>query len=254
MIDLHSHVLPGLDDGAASLEESLGIARAAAADGTVALAGTPHVREVDYPTAPEAMEHALGAVRAAVAADGIEIAILGGGELALDRLGALSNDDLRRFGLGGSARYVLLEMPYLDWPLELRDRAFELQLRGFTPVLAHPERNPAVQEQPALLAELVQAGVLVQLTAASVDGRGGRRAQKTASVLLDAGLAHLIASDAHAPSVREVGLSSAVAALGDPALATWLTTDVPAAIVAGEPAPARVAAAASRRRWWRRRG
>ena len=250
MIDLHSHVLPGLDDGAASLEESLGIARAAAADGTTALAGTPHVRALDYPTTPAAMEAALQAVREAVAAEGIAIEILGGGEVALDRLGALADDDLRRFGLGGSGSHVLVEMPYLDWPLELRDRVFELQLRGITPVLAHPERNPAVQEQPALLADLVQAGALVQLTAASIDGRGGRRAQKTASALLDAGLAHLIASDAHAPSVRAVGLSEAAQAIGDRSLASWLTVDVPAAIVAGKPPPARAASPGRRRRWW----
>ena len=246
MIDLHSHVLPGLDDGARSLEEAVAICDAAAADGTEVLAATPHVRE-DYPTTADEMEEALARVRDAV---GDEIRLVPGGELALDEL-ARPAEELRRFALGGSPRYLLVEMPYVGWPLDLADRLFRLQAAaGLMPVLAHPERNRDVQARPALLEPLVAAGVVVQLTAASVDGRLDRRARACAETLLELGLAHLIASDAHAPTLRAVGLSSSAQAVGDAALARWLTVDVPGAILDGGELPERPA---RRRRGWLRR-
>ena len=238
MIDLHSHVLPGLDDGVRDLDAALALARAAAADGIAAIAATPHVRD-DYPTTPAAMGSALAAVREAVAAAGLTVQILPGGELALDRLDALSDDDLRAFGLGGNAAVLLLEFPYSGWPLDLGDRVFRLRTAGFRAVLAHPERNASVQSSPDRLAPLVAAGALVQITAASVDGRLGRGPQRTSRALLDLGLAHLIASDAHAPELRAVGLSAAARAVGSAPLGRWLTHDVPAAIVAGGRIPER---------------
>jgi protein-tyrosine phosphatase len=109
--------------------------------------------------------------------------------------------------------------------------------RGIVPLLAHPERNASVQDRPDVLEPLVAAGALVQVTAASVDGRLGAAPQVAAQALIDRGLVHVLASDAHAPQVRATGLAGAVAALGDPALARRLTVDVPAAVVAGEPLP-----------------
>lgn len=176
MIDLHSHVLPGIDDGAGTIEESLEIARAAVADGISVLAATPHVRE-DYPTAAATMERLLVDVQAAVAAAGIHLQVVGGGELSLELASALPLDELCRFGLAGNARYLLVETPYHGWPLELEQRLFELRTQGFVPVLAHPERNRDVQERPERLEQLVAAGTLVQVTAASLDGRLGRQAR-----------------------------------------------------------------------------
>ena len=106
-------------------------------------------------------------------------------------------------------------------------------------MLAHPERNTEVQEAPERLRPLVDAGVLVQLTAASVDGRLGRRTQACALSLLETGTAHLIASDAHRPTIRRVGLGAALEAVGDAELGHWLVEGVPAALVAGEPLPPR---------------
>ena len=246
MIDLHSHVLPGLDDGAASLEEGLAILRAAAADGIVRIAATPHVR-ADYPTAPEAMERGVRELNAAARAAGVPVEVLPGGELDLAFAAGLDDGALARFGLGGNPSLLLLECPYHGWPLDLRDFVFRLEVRGFAAVLAHPERNPDVQGDPELLRPLVEAGVLVQITAASLDGRLGPRPLRASRTLLDAGLVHLLASDAHAPQVREVGLTAAAAAAGDEALARWLTQDVPAALVAGAALPARPARRTRRR-------
>ncbi len=115
MIDLHSHILPGLDDGAVDLADALEIARAAAADGITAIAATPHVRE-DYPTTADAMESGVRYLRAALEREGIGIELLPGGEVSLEQLDRLSHDELRRFGLAGNPSFLLIETPYWDFP------------------------------------------------------------------------------------------------------------------------------------------
>lgn len=227
-----------MDDGAADLGAALDLARLAAADGIRVLAATPHVRD-DYPTSAAQMERGLADVRAAVEAAGIELQLLPGGELALEQAARLEPADLRRFGLGGSDRWLLIEFPYEGWPLGLQRLGQALAGDGFRVVLGHPERNAEVQGRPSRLHEFAEAGMLVQLTAASVDGRLGRRAQAASRTLLELGLAHLIASDAHAPSVRAIGLSAAAQAVRDPELARWLTEGVPGAIIDDSELPQR---------------
>lgn len=252
MIDLHSHVLPGIDDGAADMPASLEILRAAVADGVTKIAATPHVR-TDYPTTPATMELLVHEVNAAARAAGIAVEVLPGGELAIAMLDALEDSDLRRFGLGGNPRLLLVECPYVGWPIDLRDRVFRLATRGYTVVLAHPERNPEIQRQPERLRPLTQAGVVIQITAASVDGRLGKQPESCARALLDGHMAHVVASDAHAAAVRAVGMTSAAEAIGDDALARWLLNEVPAALVAGTPVPPRPASRRRRRLALRRR-
>src|SRR5207302_2562911 len=182
---------PGVDDGPATIEESLEIARRAAADGVRVIAATPHVRD-DYPTQPGTMERLLAELRAAIQAEGIPVDVRPGGEIAIDWLDRLSDDDLVRFGLGGSPHYVLLEFPYAGWPLSLHEWVFRLVTREITPVIAHPERNADVQHDPDELRPLVDAGALVQVTAASLDGRIGRSSRAAAFTLIERGLAHLL--------------------------------------------------------------
>ena len=250
MIDLHSHILPGLDDGARTAEESVDIARAALEDGITAISATPHVRE-DYPTTPETMELAVARLRAALADAEVQLTLYTGGEVALDWLGRLERDDLKRFGLAGNPGYLLVEFPYFGWPLDLAEQLFKLQLVGITPVLAHPERNADVQEAPERLERIVETGTLVQLTAASLDGRLGRQPRDTGLKLIELGFAHLIASDAHHPGIRTVGMAAAAEAVGDETLAGWLTEDVPRAIVEDRRLPERPE---YRKRGWRRFG
>jgi len=238
MIDLHSHILRGIDDGARSIEESLEIAQAAVADGITVMAGTPHVRD-DWPTDAGVMEYRVAELRDELAGAGIALDVHKGGEIAFEWLDRLSVEELRRFGLGGNPAYLLVETPYYGWPLGLADKLFSLRASGITPVLAHPERNAEVQAYPSRLAQLVEAGVLVQVTAASVDGRIGKRAQETGLLLVQQGLAHLLASDAHHASVRAVGMAAAAQAVGGGDLARWLTLDVPSAILGDTPIPPR---------------
>jgi protein-tyrosine phosphatase len=238
LIDLHSHILPGLDDGARSLDDALEIARGAVADGITAIAATPHVR-ADYPTTADAMESGVRQLRAALERESLELDLLPGGEVSLEQLDRLSHDELRRFGLGGNQRYLLIETPYSNWPLAFRDIVLRLTTENITPVIAHPERNVAVQADIGKVADLVHGGALIQITAASIDGRLGSRARACARKLLAAELVHMVGSDAHTAGVREVGLSTACEAIDDPRLARWLTEHVPAAIVRNAELPAR---------------
>jgi protein-tyrosine phosphatase len=238
VIDLHSHILPGLDDGARTLDDALEIARAAMADGITTIAATPHVRE-DYPTTADAMEIGVRQLRAAFERERIELELLPGGEVSLEQLDRLSHDELRRFGLAGNPKYLLIETPYMDWPLGFGDIVSRLRSQGVTAVIAHPERNGAVQADLEKVERLVHGGALIQVTAASLDGRLGSRPRACARRLLDAGLVHMVGSDAHAGGIREVGLSAASKAIGNPSLARWLTEEVPAAIVRGEELPPR---------------
>jgi protein-tyrosine phosphatase len=238
VIDLHTHILPGIDDGARTLDDALEMARALVADGVTTVAATPHVRD-DYPTSADVMLQAVDDLRGTLEEAGIPLTLLPGAELAVDRIPRLGEHELRRLTLAGSGQYVLVETPYYGWPPELAEQLLDLRLAGFTPVLAHPERNAEVQAAPAVLAPFVHGGTLVQVTAASLDGRLGAASRQTAFHLVETGLAHMIASDAHTPDIRTVGMRSAADALEDAALATWLASDVPRAVIERRPVPPR---------------
>jgi protein-tyrosine phosphatase len=238
VIDLHTHILPGLDDGARTLEDALDMARAFVAEGVIEVAATPHVRN-DYPTSTDVMLRAVDALRRVLEAEGIPLVVHTGAELAIDWIPRLGEADLRRLTIAGRGRHVLVETPYHGWPAELVERLLELRLAGFTPVLAHPERNATVQEMPSVLEPLVGGGTLIQVTAASLDGRLGAAARETGLRLVASGLAHFIASDAHTPSIRAAGMLSAVDAVRDDALAAWLVRDAPRALVEARALPPR---------------
>jgi protein-tyrosine phosphatase len=238
VIDLHTHVLPGIDDGARSLDDSRALAREAAAQGISALVATPHVRE-DYPTTADMMEEAVADVRADFIEQGIAVEVVHGAEIDLSLLWAIPPDDLRRLTIAQTGRYLLLEFPYRRWPLALDTSVKRLVGLGMTPVLAHPERNPEVQDRPDRVRGLVEDGALVQVTAASLDGMQDRSAQAAALRLLELGLVHVLASDSHGPHISREGLGAVARGIGDPELARYLTVDVPTAIVAGLPVPER---------------
>ena len=236
VIDLHSHILPGVDDGTRTLREARELALVAAADGVEAIAATPHVRP-DFPTTAEVMEEGVAELRADFEEEGIPVQVLHGGEIDVGLLWAIPPEELARLTIAQTGRYLLLEFPYRTWPLALDSAVSGLVQRGITPLVAHPERNPEVQDRPARVEALVEAGALVQVTAASLDGRLGRASQATAKRLLELGLVHTLASDAHGPHIRQAGLAAAAEAVGDEKLARYLTKEAPAAIVAGEPVP-----------------
>ncbi len=233
MLDLHAHILPGLDDGVRTVEEALELARASVDDGVTTIAATPHVRE-DYPTTARAIEAGAAELRRHLRSERIPLVLVTGGEVALERLQLLDDEELQALTLAQTGRYLLLEFPDFGWPLALDAAVDRLLRRGIVPVLAHPERNSEIRERPRRLAAVVDAGALVQMTAMSLDGRAGRRAAAVAVELLQLRLVHLLATDAHAPHVRAGGLGAACAAIRDDELAGFLVRDAPAAILAGD--------------------
>ena len=235
MIDLHSHVLPGLDDGARDLAESVALARVLADSGVSVLAATPHVRK-DYPTRPEQMRAALSRVREAVDEAGIDLVLVPGGEICLEQLDVLDLDTLRAFALGDGSRFLLLEFPYDDFPPHLADTVQALHDQNLTAILAHPERNPVVQAAPQRLVGLVEAGALIQVTAGSLTGAFGNACAGAARSLVETGLVQLVGSDSHHPRGRPT-VAAALAHVPR-TLARWLTRDAPGAILAGERPPA----------------
>jgi protein-tyrosine phosphatase len=234
VIDLHSHIIPGVDDGVRSLDEARRLARLAAGEGVEAIAATPHVRS-DFPTTAEQMERGVAQLREDFVAAAIPLRVLHGGEVALERLADLEPDELRRFTIAQTGRYLLLETPYLGSPLALAPAVKSLRQAQITPLVAHPERNDDVQRRPELVQTLVDLGAVVQVTAASLDGRFGRATRRAARTLLARRLVHVLASDAHGPDRRDAGLTAAVAAVGDDGLAHYLVEEAPEAITLGVP-------------------
>ena len=234
VIDLHSHVLPGVDDGPADLEGSLALARAAAAAGTRVLAATPHIG-LHYDVAPSGLAAQVGALALELERAGVPLELVGGGELAPTRVMDLSEADLRATGLGGG-RCVLLECPFTPAGELMIRLVAHLQRLGFRVLLAHPERSPTFLGDLMRLETLVQRGAFVQLTAASLTGRFGRTVRRFALELLDRGLVHVIASDAHDVAGRPPEVLSLVAATVterrlDPALTAWVCEAVPRALL-----------------------
>jgi protein-tyrosine phosphatase len=253
VIDLHSHLLPGIDDGAPDLKHSLELARAAADQGTRVLAATPHLRG-DFPEVhPDELARRCDAVRAAIRDAGIELEVVQGGEAGVIWAVNASEEDLHAGSYGARGTDLLVESPYRALDDNFEGMLFSLQDRGYRLLLAHPENNPTFQKTPKRLHALVARGVLLQVTARSLirpDRRKGPR--PLAESLVREGWAHVLASDAHSgrqlrPPALGAGVEAAAALAGE-ALARWMVEDAPAAILAGEPLPEPPAGAAAPRR------
>jgi protein-tyrosine phosphatase len=244
LIDLHTHILPGLDDGPRSMDGAVEMARAAVQGGTRAVATTSHIN-VAFGLSPEDLATARAALAERLAAEGIELELLAGGEVAPERLPDLDDAALRAIGLGGG-RCVLLECPFTPMGSTMEPMVADLRRRGFAVLLAHPERSPTFQREPARLAQLVELGACAQVTSGAVAGGFGQTAQRSALELLEAGLVHVLASDSHDPEHRppdpRLGADVLRERYGDvEAQLRWMTEEAPAALVAGAALPERPA-------------
>jgi protein-tyrosine phosphatase len=238
MIDLHCHVLPGLDDGAGDVETSLAMARAAAADGVRAIVATPHVNS-RYEVDPQELGRRVGELNVLLSRAEVPVAVLAGAEIAASRLEELSEGALSKLSLGGSSA-VLIESPYDSTAAFLEEVLFALQLREYRPVLAHPERSPLFRDDHERLAALVERGIVCSINASSLAGGFGRGVQRHAIELLERGLVHDISSDAHDLDARgpelSGGINAAIAQLpGLAAHADWYLGGAAAALLADEP-------------------
>ena len=206
MIDIHSHIIPALDDGPADMEASVSLGASAEREGIQAMISTSHSTEVLQVGHAE-MRKRLAEVKKAWREAGVNIRLELGVEIYLrpDTV-----DDLqagRLWSLAGS-RYVLVEVPYQPWPTYADDALYALQLAGYVPILAHPERYVAIQEDLNKMYALAQRGILGQVTAAALLGEHGSATKKCAEMLMRHDMVQFIATDSHSakwrsPKVRE---------------------------------------------------
>ncbi len=256
MIDLHSHVLPGIDDGPDSIDGSLELARGAVAGGTHTLLATPHV-SWRYPNDAGTIASLVDELNERLRAEQIVLEVRPGAEIAMTRLADIEPEELSRLGLGGG-QWLLVEPPFTPVLIGLDSILLDLQRRGHRILLAHPERCHAFHRDPEMLEMLVRSGVLTSVTAGSLAGQFGGDVRRFALGLARDGLIHNVASDAHDHVQRPPSIAAELERAGLAPLADWLTREVPAAILADGEIPPRPAVdlpsseKPRRRAWWRR--
>ncbi len=201
MIDIHCHILPGIDDGADRLQTSLAMATMAARDGITTVIATPHTDGVIVNQ--RVVQQAVDQLNTELTGQGIDLEIAAGYEIPAELV-----CDLQSHTIADSC-YVLVEFPHQYLPEDAVETLYTLVQAGKKPIIAHPERNASVLRNPDLLRELVAVGGMVQLTAASVTGDFGPDIQHCANYLLRNQLVHFLATDSHSPTFRKPVLSPA---------------------------------------------
>jgi protein-tyrosine phosphatase len=238
MIDLHNHLLPGIDDGAKRLEETLEFLRVARRDGITTVTATPHMKPGVYDNTRAVIFERIAMVKEAARGDEAEqVELLPGAEVyfTADVVERAKTGQLMTVGDRG--KYVLLELPYQQIPMKVDDTIFQLRLLGITPIMAHPERVAYYLEDFGRIAASVRLGALTQVTGSSISGRFGTKARDFAVRMLEQNLIHIVASDSHDVRHRPPILSDArqaVARLAGETTARRLVEDNPRSILAGQ--------------------
>lgn len=196
MMDMHCHILPGVDDGARDLQEALEMARIAVADGIRTIVATPHVFDHELAGAGQRIRQWTEAFQGALEEAGIALRVIPGAEIrispSLPQWAAKGE-----LPLIGDSQYALVELAFNDFPSYLGKVFFELKLAGITPIIAHPERNRGFAEDPNRLLPYLRQGALTQINGGSLRGHFGETAQETALIMIQNHMAHMVGSDAH---------------------------------------------------------
>lgn len=256
MIDIHSHILPAVDDGASTLEVSLEMARIAYADGIRVMACTPHIYPGMYENNADGIRVATEALQRALQQNGIELDLVYAADAHLvpNMSSKLQQGLIPTFNGG---RYFLLEPPHHVAPPQFEQLVLQLLEAGYVPIITHPERLTWVKSYYEVFCRLVLRGVWIQITAGSIEGRFGAHAHYWAERMLKEGLVHVIASDAHSvrqrPPKMQAAVALAAALVGEQEVQYMVTTRPTAVLNNTEPAlvPAvRYMAQTSRRGVW----
>lgn len=212
MVDLHIHIIPGIDDGAKDEKTTREMLKIAAAQGTTHMVATPHVIEGDWLPDWETILSHCDNLRRAAGDLGLNLTLYPGGEIAMsmDILDLIKGPG--PYCLNGG-RYLLVEFPAAEIPDFADDFFFTLQTRGVTPVIAHPERHPVIARQPERLAQWINRGILTQLNCTSLAGKMGERTRQTAELLVANQMIYSLGSDAHGLRTRHPGMLEGVGKL-----------------------------------------
>ncbi len=209
MIDIHCHILPGIDDGAKTIEDSVAMAKTAVTDGITTIIATPHHQNGRYINEGSSIIERVQELNDELTKQNIPLTILPGQEPRI--YGELVQDYEKGhvLTLNDGKKYVLIEFSSSQVPKYAEQLLFDIQLQGLNPIIVHPERNAQIMEQPDILYNFVKKGALTQVTASSVTGHFGKKIQKFSQQLIEANLTHFIASDAHNTSGRTFRLNEA---------------------------------------------
>lgn len=239
MIDIHCHILPGIDDGPLTLNESIEMCRMASTDGIKTIVATPHFNPGAYENSSDKIFRLIEDLETELKNEKIEIKILPGADIAITPELPDYFKKEEYLTINRTGRYFLAEFPPASVPPKWDAFLLSLLSSGIVPIITHPERNPWFIEHPDALYSVVSKGVMVQITAMSITGGFGEDIQRYSIFLLQNNLAHVIATDAHSAAYRPPVLSDAVKFAADvigEERAKALVTTVPAAIIEGKPA------------------
>lgn len=209
MIDIHCHILPGLDDGAKTLEDTIEMARAAMNEGIHTIIATPHHKNSKYDNPKAGILSKVKEINNALYSAKIDVEVLPGQEVRIygEVIEDLESDMILPLN---NTQYLFIELPSGHVPGYTERLLFDLQLKGIIPVIVHPERNQEIIEKPDVLYNLVRKGALTQITASSVSGYFGKKIRNFSFQLIEANLTHFIASDAHNVGSRGFKISEAM--------------------------------------------
>lgn len=201
MIDIHSHILPGVDDGAKSEIDSIEMAREAVNQGITAIIATPHHRNGKYDNERASIRNSVDILSELFVKEDIPLTVLPGQETRLngDMVEEIHNGKLQPLN---DSKYLFVEFPSANVPRYAKQMLFDIQVAGLTPIIVHPERNQELIEHPGRLYDFVKNGALTQVTAASIVGKFGKNIQKFSHQLIESNLTHFLASDAHNTTTR----------------------------------------------------
>jgi protein-tyrosine phosphatase len=208
LVDMHVHLLAGLDDGPRTAEDALAMCRIAHEDGVQMAAATAHQNEHWPAVTPDCIREAAGALRRALGEEGVPLTIFPCAEVMADPDTPDKWSADRLLSVADRRQYVLLEMPHGMF-VDLRPTVERLRLAGVRPILAHPERNPEFLEEPERIEEMIRAGCLVQVSSGSVTDAPGRRREKALAGWFRRGLVHVLGSDGHSPRRRAPRMAAA---------------------------------------------
>lgn len=196
MIDIHCHILPGIDDGAVTMEDSLVMARAAVKEGITTIIATPHHKNNQFINPKSSILTKVNDLNTVLKQENIPLTILPGQEVRI--YGEVLEDYYKEEILTlNHTKYLFIEFPSSSVPRYAERLLYELQTEGIIPIIVHPERNKELQEKPDLLYQFVKNGALTQVTASSVAGYFGKNVKKFSEQLIEHNLTHFLASDAH---------------------------------------------------------